>query len=351
VSVDRQTYRLVTVQRDGTQVSSMPDANLKKVRWTLNETDNELQYVVPTMAPCAAFAQTWIFETQLWLWNKATSQWVFKWCGPNWQIEGDQDSMTMDCEGVMSLFKKRIVDDFSILYTAEEQFDIAWGLLEFAQTGTNRDFHVGAYAWTPSGKTRSRNYPRNEHQKIFELMEEWPTLDGGFDYAIQLNSDGSRVWRPYYPSKGVVRTDVALRWGTNINGFKYSESSTEQANQVYVTGATSGDVKFEQNYEDTGSSAIYGVMQEVVADSAQKSVAWLLDRAKQEVADLAYPVTNVEITAVRVPDDLLFKLEVGDMVLVSIQRGRISVHDMYRIWAIEWDPEKNELSLEVVKVP
>lgn len=246
---------------------------------------------------------------------------------------GDKNTARFTCAGIDSLLSRRIVDRASLLFESVDQFYIASELVRLAQDQTfqgNRDFNIDFATVTGSGKIRSRKYNRTEHSDFLKLLSEFPTLKDGFDYRLEITPDGGRFFTPYFPKKGSFKPNLGLQFtedgSRNITNFNYTRDWTKLATQVYCTGGSEGDVKFEENYEDVQSSAYWGaVLQSVISDGSQKDVAWLLDKATQTVLDRKQPIFQPTITTARAPRDYWRLVQVGDTIPVWIDWGRVLV--------------------------
>lgn len=337
-----QGTTLVVCDRSGVPFCELPRAQLDSVQWRLNDVGSASF----TMSPLDELAsQILLYKRELQVWYDGQ----VRWQGPLMDIQGDPEQMEVSAESLETYFQDRYVDDATLTYTNIDQLSIAWNLVNFAQTGTNRSFNIVSSGFGASGVNRLREYKRNDHANILDLLKEFPELNSGFDWAIIPLSDGQRQFTPYYPKRGTAKPNHALEWGKNIKTFRYVESTVDMANQVYATGGTNGDVKFEQNYMDAAAAAEYGVKQAFVSDATQKDVNWLLARATREVAQRKAPIVTPDLTLIRTVDlDLLFQVEVGDTVPVYIDHGRYQISGDYRITSITWNPDQT-LSLVVDK--
>lgn len=330
--------KVVVVDRLGNWIQEVEDAAVNSIKWELNR-PGEATIVYHPLATGASDIHLVKRELQIWMDDELV------WWGVPWRRNGGVRGLAVQCEGLMSLFTKRFVDRSTLFYTSLDQLAIAWDLLRYAQDNTiapNRDFHISSAEFLPSGHARSRNYERNEHANILDLLEAFTKLDDGFDYDLVVYGDGRREWTPYYPKKGVVRDEFRMEYHEDgergIADFAFAEDAVGIATEAYATGGSEGEVKFEQRYEDVLASAEYGVMQKVVSEGSQKDVGWLLERATKEVKTFKNPVITPQITAANVPMRLFGQISVGDWLPMGINYGSIIVGGYYRIKTITWTP-------------
>jgi hypothetical protein len=311
---------------DGTVRRELTGVSVSEPSWKLNDIGTATLNVHP-LRPAA----TWLYnylnkcEVQVWIGNQ------LRWWGVPRSCSIGKKQLSFQCEDLLSHFVYRNVRA-TLTYTSIDQFNIGWNLMSYAQTGTNRDRRVVAGAYSPSGRVRSREYLRDEHPNILQALQEFPGLEGGFDFEIKIFGDGRREWWPYFPIKGNVYDELRLEWGRNIVDIGGRKDGSEQGTEVWALGGTNGDIRFEAIYEDTGLSADYGVLEKIVSEGTQNDVDWLLDRATDEVAAYGEPVEIPELTVIdleNVPLDGV--LEPGDIVPVVIDYGALQFNSNYRI--------------------
>jgi hypothetical protein len=336
-------YRVLVVDRNGFPRVELDLAYVDHVTWELNA-PGEMVFKNPINDPkVAVYPRLLIDEVQLWV-NDELS-----WWGVPWRDTQTVEDLEVTCQGLLSYFTKRFLTYTSLTYTSIDQLTIGANLISHAQTGANMPLFIDIDAYTPSGRIRSRDYKREDHANILDLLNEFPTLDDGFDFEIEVDGTGNRVWVPYYPVKGYYKQNLVLEWGRNIIDYTVSNDAVGLVTQVYATGGTSGDVKFEENYEDVVASGVYGRMQGIVAEGSQNDVNWLLERATKEVDTRKEPAQIPEVTAVNVPIQLLGIVKTGDVVPLRIRNGRTQVSDNYRIIKIDWKVDPNTLELTLNK--
>jgi hypothetical protein len=331
------------VNRQGVPIAEFDAAIIENITWELNK-PGSCRFSMPVDDPKMLAGgirrpQLLLDEVQVWL------DGALLWWGVPWQDEADDTVVTIDCEGLLSYFNKIFVTNGSLQYDSMEQMLIGQRLVEYAQSGMDQNRYIGIYTYASSGHTRSRLYDRDQHQNINDLLAEFPTLSDGFDYDMVYDSTGTKVWRPYYPTKGSLKSNYVLEWGRNIISFSVPRDAHPVANRVYATGGSNGATKFENNYRDATSAASIGEFQEIVTVGGELDVNWLLERATKEVNLRKNPVTIPQITAVQVPITLLGAIEVGDTVPIRIDRGCVQVNANYRINRIVWNVEENTLTL------
>lgn len=338
---------LYVVNRQGVRLGTLVDANLNFIEWVLNGAGSA-EFTIDPMSP-GAQKITFPNEIQVWFDGELV------WWGVPWAISGGPALVTVTCEGLLSLFTIRFIDRTSLLYTSIDQFSIAWDLLTYAQSESVegwRDFNINSSGFVASGVPRSRNYKRDEHAMILDLLKEFDSreLKNGFDWEIVTTGDGGRFWTPYFPRKGTAKPNHAIQWEfgegqRNVSDFTWKRDYATLATLAYVTGGsvTIGETTFkkEGKYEDvSASAAIQTQVQTVISEGSELDEDFLEDRAFQEVEKrkTAHPVT--EVTAARTVDlDAFGNVVVGDWLPVMIDHGIIQVDHWHRVETLRWNAD------------
>lgn len=266
-------------------------------------------------------------KCEIWIWIDGVLQHVVV---PR-DVNGSLKKLTFVCEGIMSYLLQRHIRA-TLTYTSLDQFNIGWNLVNYAQTGANRDRRITASSFLPSGRVRSREYKRDEGQAVLLLLQEFPTLEQGYDFDVLVYGDGRREWTPFYPQKGTVRSNLRLELGKNIVDLGYQGTGRNQGTKVWATGGSNGDIKFENNFEDAALSTEYGQIEKIVSEGSQQDVNWLLDRATEEVQAEGRPIPIPELIVKDIPNAKLEGvLTTGDTVPVIVDHGGIQLDGNYRI--------------------
>lgn len=346
----------LVVDRTGAEIAPVPDLNWESVTYTLNDS-GESSFGGDPLADNMREIKTLKREIQLW--EDGTLR---AWHVP-WTRSGNPAQVTWTAEGVLSLFKKRFVTNTSLLYTSIDQLAIGWDLLRYAQdavVGPFRDFNIDPAVFALSGVVRSRNYEREDHSMIYDLIREFPDLENGFDFEIVTLPTGQRLWTPHYPRKGEFKPQFRLYWeegGERANiTFEDKEDATPIATKAYAVGGSAGDVRFEENWEDLVASEEYGVMESILSEGDQKDVQWLEDRARSEVNLRKAPLLQPTVTIDRwwelpQPDgsveviDMLDNLVEGDSVPLLIDHGAYDYDATYRIYSRTWNISPDNISI------
>lgn len=338
--------QVYSVDQNGVRYGSGPieDCQVSDITWSLNQPGSATISFDP-LAENANQVKLEQREIQIWFDDD------LMWWGVPWRDQGDMNTVTIGCDGLLSWFMHRFVDRTSLLYTSLDQLAIAWNLITYAQNESvdgYRDLNIDAAAYAPSGKIRSRNYDRNDHAAIFDLLQEFPTLSDGFDFEIVTNSSGQRLWTPYYPKKGTTKSNLKIILTEdrerNVDTFTMQSDATSILTDVYVTGGTSGDVRFEAHVQDAAAMAAFRDMQGVISDGAQQDVTWLQERGERELGLRNHVIKGPTIT---VPKEMLGLVSVGDSIPVQVDYGYWQIPDEdYRISEIQWTPEALSLTFE-----
>lgn len=331
---------LVVTDLAGVRKGELTKASLDSCEWELNAPGGGAISINPLEAQ-AELIKVNECEVQVWI-DEA-----YRHCIIPRAIRGNAKKVTYQCEGLLGEFDFRHINN-SLMYGSDgppvvymEQFQIAWNILNYAQTGANRDLRIDSSLWTPSGVGRLRKYNWFDHTNILAELKTFPEAKNGFDYDIVLFADGRREWTPYHPAKGSFRANLVLEWGRNVVDFSYDKDGQDQGTKTYMSGASEGDVHFEQNYENVALSAKYRQRERVVSEGQEKDLPYLLDRAEEETAAFGNPVVLPDLTVRDIPASGGFPaikldgvLETGDVVPVRVNHGVCNMVGNYRITKI-----------------
>jgi len=126
-------------------------------------------------------------------------------------------------------------------YNGVDQLNIARGLVGLAQavTGSNIGVTLGAEL---SGVPRIRVYNSYELKQIGEAVEQLAAVNGGFDFAIDLQPGPIKILTLSYPRRGRIAgsTGVAFVDGKNLIDYEVLEDGTQSARTFTAIGAGDG---------------------------------------------------------------------------------------------------------------
>ncbi|MGI8426224.1 MAG: hypothetical protein ACR2M4_06430 [Actinomycetota bacterium] len=336
-------YQLIVVGKAGSgapRMAELDKATINSIEWTLDGAGG-FSYSIPTLDPKAIWTEPVKYETQV---RRNGS--LFHWgCAFN-QPEIGSELMTQECLGLFAYFQYRFIHR-SLDYVGVDQQTIAWNLLNYAMTEwPGAGLGITSSGFVPSGVNRDRHYPFDEHGNIAELVKAFAGLQNGFDFDIEIFGDGRREWTPYYPSKGVVRTDLTLEWGRNIVDFNIPKDASRMANWVTATGSGDGPAKLEQSYVDIAARDANILLQDVISESTVLELPTLLEKAQAEVNARKNPIRLPTITVIDKPGiPVIGVLKTGDRVPVKIDHGGAQMTGMWRIVHMKLTPRTEELEL------
>lgn len=323
---------IVLVNRDGTSAAGALDsAGLNQMVYNLNDVSTA-EITVPTMD--AVGSQIELMKSEFQIWINGT----IKFWGYFETVSGDTTLLTYECCDLLGYFKYRFISNTSMLFDSPtDQVSIMEAVAAQMQANTYQDLGIEGAGVANSGITRLAEYMLSDHQNSLDIFKTFPAFNDGCDFSVEpVDPFGvpGRFFTPWYPQKGSFKPNFALEWGKNILTFnQYAEDGTKLATIDYATGSTdsSGD-KIENHYEDTAASEYYGQFQAITTDGSELDPDWLLSLATQTVTNRNKPVVNPTLVCIGVDGtDLIDDLQVGDVVPVYVDAGRIQLNTNYRI--------------------
>jgi hypothetical protein len=247
-----------------------------------------------------------------------------RWGGYLWtaQVEEGAETVRFSGEGWPSRLRRRYVDNDKI-YTASDQFDIAWDLINFTQTQTDGNLGITRFSTVLSGVSRDRTYLAIERKKIGEALEQLAAVRNGFDFEITPDKE----WKTYYPFKQTGLIPI-FEYGKNLRSYGYVLDASQLSSEITALGqsivSVATDVAARAKFsllEDTRSFSSV-INQDVLAGHAQEELR--LAKIQQEQLQLQIITDDPPIAG----------YSVGDMARIRISHGYVNLDTMKRITAI-----------------
>jgi len=179
------------------------------------------------------------------------------WAGYLWSAEGSTSDMTvrLSCSGWASMLDHRLIDNDK-LFTDEDQFDIAWELIDFTQNKTDGNLGFTRGPEPDSGVDRTIKYRFWERRVIGEVIRELAEMNNGFDFDIAPN----KVFHMYHPRRGVL-LGTTLELDVNMNTIQQLRDASEVASEVHGIGGGEGKATCIAVVSDATALADYGLRQ------------------------------------------------------------------------------------------
>jgi hypothetical protein len=243
-------------------------------------------------------------------------------------MSSDADVVSFGAIGYFTRLMDRYVDADQV-FTAEDELDIAWDLIDFTQAKTLGD--LGITRWgdeTLSTILRTLTYLGADRPSIGQIIRDLAAADDGFDFEITPDL----VWKAYHPSKGVV-TNAVFELGKNIRSYQYGIDPMSIATDLTASGSGSGATKVTSVVFDATARAAYGRIEASISFSDVDDQDLLDALAAQELLNRAKPDEQPAIVLKVDVDSSDTAFTVGDQVKVRIQDGYLDVDDFFRVLA------------------
>jgi hypothetical protein len=235
--------------------------------------------------------------------------------------------MRFSGEGWFSKLRRRYIDSKK-KYTAQDQFTIAWDLIDFTQTKTGGNLGITRFSAATSGVTRDRTYQAWERKNVGEALEELAAVQNGFDFEI--TSD--KQWKTYYPKKTASGVhDFVL--GKNIRGFAIDYDANETDTEITAMGDGEEAKMLLSVAVDTAARTEFGLLQDT-RDFRDISKQSTLDAHATEELRLA-KIQRVQPNIQVFTDDPPWgSFAVGDNARLDIKKGYVQLEQVFRITTI-----------------
>lgn len=240
--------------------------------------------------------------------------------------------------------------------TRFEQTDqalIAAGIVEHLQDPAYGKSDLGIGTHTPlTGVLRDRTYLHQEHGRGIDALQEFPQLDDGLDWSVEVTPT-EKTFTTHYPRKGRdLSRSLVLEYGRNIEDFTWGWDGEAAASSVIMLGTGDGSSREEGFAEDP---ALYGgITLEDVSVAPEVDVYSQIETLDNRAAERLRTVRNptiLEVKASEIVDfegrrvRLLGTIGTGDLVGVRIHRGVVQIEAVYRIVRIALDTVSEVLTL------
>lgn len=334
VARPRNRWQLVAGPAAGGYQLSLTEATDRQMRFKLTE-PSEISFTLDGRHPQAAAVEELTTDVHV-LWSPAD--------GPTQVLARGRVGDTGDDIGEIShsvtfavldyravLQRRRLYDSSIKTWTATDQAEIAWQLLQQTQTRPGGGLGISKGMGNPTGITRDRTYEVGD--SIGERVQELSETVNGFDWDISPTSPSGLALDIWYPQRGVDR-GVVLEYGGLVAKVRREVNTSEYGNALRYTGKD-GALLTPQELEASGiATAPQGRWDLVFGDDGLTTQAALNDRAAWQLAESqvirpAYTVT-LRAGAWTGPDHIWL----GDTVRLVIRSGRLDVDTSLRVYEI-----------------
>lgn len=195
-------------------------------------------------------------------------------------------------------------------------------------------------ACAPSGVLRDRTYVHSEHPNGFDALEEFVSLDDGFDFAVRYTPT-ERIFTTYHPERGTHWARFSLELGRNIADFAWALDGEAAASSIVVLGQGDGSDREEGAAIDATAFSGGLTLEEVFTAPPETPIDSLDNIAVERLAVTSAP----EVLAVKTTrpqpgqPDPIGVLWPGDTVPVTIRRGVLEIVGTYRIVRLTINPD------------
>jgi hypothetical protein len=372
----RGRWRLTLHRRDfgtnarptDTGIAELTDARSRKLVQALNQPAT-LSFTLDGRSPAALSIQEMSHDVIGWRFDDQTNKDVMAFRGI---IAQSQDTLSEQAHTVaftahdyLAMLKRRLITGtvhYNEVFTQVDQDTIASNLVQQAvQTyaaSVDVNFYpgcalplgvfpytpAGVQRGTPSGQKRDRTYPA--HTNIGDALDQLAKVINGFDYdcwptSAEWGGDSIRI---FYPYQGVQRSSPQLVYGSTVSTVTRNLDSADYANYQRTVGNNgSADPAAAQKFGEawnsdsnnitvatqglwmTGTNAADVTIQQTLTDKANG------DLGRSGLLQPHYAV------GLRPGAYSWGNPNMGDVVPLIIQSGRLNVNTTIRVVGITYD--------------
>lgn len=248
------------------------------------------------------------------------------WGGYLWAvgISSTQPEIRIAGEGYLSRLDRRLIAD-ELIYEDEDQFDIAWDLINYTQSEADGALGFTRFSTTPSGVLRTRKFRSWERHNILDALQDLTEVYNGFDIEITPNKE----FKHHYPYKG-NDDGVVFELGKNIGSIAYDVDATRTVSELHGMGAGGDRNRCIAVVTHTETQTDFGLLQSTEDFSNVRRYDTLVDRTTEALRVRKGVRVLPQITVVT-EDPAFGSFSVGDIVRVRAFKGYIDLDRQYRI--------------------
>lgn len=272
-----------------------------------------LKQLFATTNTTVLFALTGGFR-EIWIQKDTTK--IFYGVISDYSFGRDEDSsysLDVSAVGFFTLFNKRRTG-LSRVFSAVDAGTIAWTLINESQLSDPpySDFGI-TLGLTATSVNRDRTLRFDNVADVIMKMSK-TNLYNGFDFDI----DNTKKFNVYYPQKGSNQPNIVLD-DRNIVKFSFRKPLIMSlVNKVYVLGAgENDDVLYDTEVSPNDYKAVFGLLEDVVADRQIITVETLIDKGKEVLASSQAPISIPSLSHIDDDPDML-SYNLGDSLPITL---------------------------------
>lgn len=220
-----------------------------------------------------------------------------------------------------------------LAWTAEDQANIAWGLIDDTQAREGGDLGI-TNGSSATGIVRDRVYAYGD--SVGDRIKELGQTEGGFDWDVVPASASELTFLLWHEERGTSR-GVVLEYGGAVEEARREVQPSEYANAIRMTG-DSVTTATERQADDI-ATVEQGRWDAVFGDSGLTTQAALDERAHWQMKEsqVIKPSWTVRLRRGfwKGPDHIWL----GDTVRLIVQSGRLSVDTNLRVFELSFGIE------------
>jgi hypothetical protein len=343
-----------------TMIGELADARARKLEQAWN-TPAVLSFTLDGESQAALLIHELLHDVVAWRWDDQTGQEFAVFRGPITQSADTLDEQshvtTYTCHDYAAVLQRRLLTT-TYTVTARDQDLIAGDFLSAASSAsTSSGTSLSPASYLPvtlatlaadgtvrglSGKTRDRTYYGS--QNIGQALDDLSKVIDGFDFDVQPSAvNTTDSLRIFYPQQGVVRTGMALQYGSTVARVSRTVDSSEYSNYVRVLGNNASSAPTPQFFSERWNTQAHTISPTPIGlwmladDASDVTIQSTLD--DKAAGDLFLDGSLVpHYTLTLSPGAYSWgNPNMGDVMSIIIQHGRLNENVGMRVLGITYD--------------
>lgn len=335
-------YEFIIKDKNGNALASLDTAQNRRFNWYLNKS-GDASFDISIDDPKLNGDMLLLGDKELYIYRNNQKIWGGELTLETDAIDDTQAIATFTAKGFFDLLSKKIVGSAATprSFSATDAGSIISTLLTEVQTGTNASFNITTGVIETS-VNRTVSYSYQTLQQIIQQLSS-DQIDNGFDFDVDQDKK-LNIWA----QRGRTRNDIILEYGKNFTSFRRTLDASGMANEIIVLGNGSGGSMAVVTVDNTTQQPVYKIRQATISKKDYTNTGVLTDFGQQTLDLKSTPQQSLVITYQGDSEPFLGTYNCGDYIRVRMQRGFITIDDLYRVHQIS--VTLNNDGLETIQV-
>jgi len=325
-------YCLKIKDSNGVNIGEITDWKPFNITWELNREGSlsfnrsidATVFTESTLYPLKHFIDVYRYNKKIW--SGILTQ-------VNPRLDENYGDMGLTFNGFLWLLRKMKVSPSGRIFSAVDQGDILWSLIDQFQSLPNGNWTI-TQGVTETGTTRDRTY--EPLKDMYDAAIEMTEIINGCD--VEITDD--MVFNAY-AHKGIKLKHV-FEYGKNIKKIDFSIDGKDVINQSFAVGKSSTADIFYNVAHDMQSQEVYKLLQGVFSFPSVELEDTLAEHAKECASAYSQPIKVYGCELYPTDDPTFGAYSVGDEIRLIAKKEYVNIDVYKRIQKITLSVDQEE---------